>query len=656
VVVISHGLWLTAFAADRGVIGRTIDLDGQAFTLVGVMPEDFHYPLRAQLWTPVVPAAPQVVGDPGVWWAIVIGRLRDSVTLAEARSEMDGIVDRLQRERNGPGFGAVITPAVDEMLGSTKGRLRLLAAAVGLVMLAACGSAAGVVLIRTTRRRREMSVRMALGASPRRLATLLLGESFLMALVAGLLGLVLALLGVRLLVALAPAGLLRASEASLDLRAVAFALGVSLLSGTLVGLAPAWQATRRSVVEVLKTGSSTLAARNRAGALLVGAEVAFAIALLVPAGLIGQSLFRLRSVDPGFDARHLLAMEVLGGREGYSVDKRRVLWKALVERVERMPGVVSSGGILLRPLWGTVGMDWWVVKEGQSDKEALERNPTVVFEAATPSYFRTMRIPVLKGRVFDEHDVDGSPGAIVLSQSMAERIWPGQDPIGRRLKMPVPETRYHMAWLSVIGVVGDVRYRELEAIRPTAYMSFLQAPDRLRHLLVRTDREPAPLASLVRQEIRALDQDLAVEDVTTMEDVVSTSVSGLLFAARVLTALAVFAALTAAMAVYASVAYSVAQRSRDIGVRMVLGATERRVLSEVVRDGLTAPVLGLLVGLSVALGLGRLFESVLFGVTGSDPSTLAAASAAVAFGAFLATYVPARHAARIEPASALRQE
>ncbi|HUG53982.1 MAG TPA: FtsX-like permease family protein, partial [Vicinamibacteria bacterium] len=374
------------------------------------------------------------------------------------------------------------------------------------------------------------------------------------------------------------------------------------------------------------------------------------------AGLLTRTYLNLRDVELGFDPANVLTVEVAAGRGRYDEPElRRQLYRTLVERIDSLPGVETVAAVMIRPLWGRVGLDWPSQAEGQSEKEA-ELNPPLNLQVVTHGFFEAMRMPLRRGRGFDDRDTAGVTPVLVVSDALARRYWPGQDPIGKRLRMPMPSPPYAPAWMTVVGVTAPTRYRELHAARLDAYMSFLQAEEPLRHLVVRTAGDPMAMAPTVRAAVRSVDPDLILTDVTTMAALVDVALGGARFAMRLLAGFALVALLMAMLGIYGVVAFVVGRRTREVGIRMALGARAADVLSLVLRQGMAPVLAGLGVGLAVALAAGRLGSGLLYGVPPHDPVTLAAALLLLAAAALLACALPARRAARIDPAHALRED
>lgn len=670
VAVVSYGLWQRLYGADPGVIGRTLILNRRPTTIIGVMPSDFRYPPQAELWVPIVPAEPTAVANAGMNWTVVLGRLAKDANAKQVQIELGVIIARIwaairaaHPEVSEPVHEAVVTPFTEYLFGPTRAALMVLLGAVLLVLLIACANVCALLLARAGARQREIAVRLALGASRGRLVRQLLAESVLICGLGGLVGLLLTLWTLRGLVVLIPAEVPRLEDVAVDGRVLVFAIVLSALSALAAGLTPALLASKPSLAETL-TDTARLAghaSHRRLRGLLVGAEVAIALVLLSGAGLLAQTFNNLQRVDLGFEPRHLLALGVSGGSERYR--QQQDLYHALLERITALPGVEAAGATGTRPIRDRVGNAWPFELEGQSQEE-IRLNPLTNLEDVTPGYFEAMRIRLLRGRTFTEGDDRQAPGVVVVSRTMAERCWPGQDAIGKRLKIPLPGTPYDAsfgaqsrenAWLTVIGVVGEARYRELEAPRYDMYMSYLQTNHGLWHIMVRTAGDPAIAAPAVRAAIRSVDRNLVVSDIQTMDAIVAGALGGARFAMQLLSVFALAALLLAAIGTYGVMAFVVGRRTREVGIRMALGAQAINVMTMVVRQGMAPVVMGLAVGLAGSVALGRALRGLLYGVPAYDPGTLATASAILAAAALVACVMPARRAARIDPADALRE-
>jgi putative ABC transport system permease protein len=663
VVVMSHGLWQGRFGGDPAAVGRPVIVDGTPMTVVGVMPREFRYPPGVDLWTPLVPVVPKLVDDARVGWATILARRAPGATLAAVRAELDGITANHARQRPDaspvqPVPRSVITPLRENFFGAARPALLVVWLAVLLVLLVASANVAALLLARATARRREFAVRLALGASRARLARHLLAESGLLALVGGAAGVALAYATLDALVALVPTDVPRLGDAAVDARVLAFSTGLTLVSALVAGLVPALLASRPALTEALGAGARDAGpgVDRRWRALLLGAEAAIAVVLLAGAALLVQTFANLQRLDLGFDPGRVLTFEVSSPRGKYAtVAQRRTLYRALVERLDALPGAESAAAVLIRPLWGHVGLDWPFSVEGQAADEA-ERNPPLNLQIVTPDFFRAMRMPLLAGRTFTEQDTETTPTVAVISEPMARRSWPGQDPLGKRLQMPAPTAPYPQIWVTVAGVVPEARYRELQTARYDLYMSYLQSDEPLKHLVVRTEHDPLALAAAAGEAVRAVDGELVLSHVTTMDGLVEGALAGTRFAMLLLSGFALTALLLAALGIYGVVAFLVGRRTREIGLRMALGARARSVVALVLKQGMAPVIAGILAGMAGSFALARALSSLLFGVTALDLAAPACAAALLGAAALLACALPARRAAGVDPASALREE
>ena len=659
VIVVSHGLWQRRFGADPALVGRTLDVDGKPMTVIGVMPREFRYPPGVDLWTPLIPVIPDIMDKPNVGWATLVARLADGATAAAARSEVDALTaeEIKLHAPTSPPVKVVLTPLAHEWFGSARPALLVLLGAVLLVQLLACANVAALLLARAAARQREIAVRLTLGASRGRLVRQLLAEAAVIAVAGGLAGTLLAVWGLAALLSLVPAAIPRLEDAAVDPRVLAFGVVLTAVSALAAGLVPALLASRPTLVDILAEGARTAgpAARQvRARAFLVATEAAVALVLLAGAGLLIRTFQNLRHVELGFDPRNVLAFEAVQDRE-YKPEERRRFYDAMIERLDAVPGVESSAAVFIRPLWGKAGLDWPIMVEGQSEEDA-ERNPALNLQIVTHDFFRTMRMPLRRGRGFDGRDTANVTPVVVVSEALARRYWPGQDAVGKRIRTPMPSPPYKQTWMTVVGVTAAARYRELEASRYDVYMSYLQSEEGLRHVVVRTSGDPMALAPAVRAAVTAVDKDVILTDVTSMTSLVDVALGGARFGMQVLSGFALVALLMAALGIYGVVAYVVGRRTREVGIRMALGARAADVLSLVLRQGMRPVAVGLGAGLVLALALGRLSAGLLFEVPSYDPMTLVAATTLLLGVALFACALPARRAARIDPAQALRDE
>jgi putative ABC transport system permease protein len=672
VVVLSDGFWRRRFGGDAGIIGRNLILDEQPATVVGVMPPDFNFPLKSMLgpsgfsaavepdaWIPLDTAQPAFVQN-GVparvpHFLSVVGRLADGVTVEQARDEMKAIAARLAREHPdvNRGLGATVVSLHEQAVGRVRPGLVLLLAGVGVVLLMACVNVANLVLARSVARQKELAVRSALGAGRSRLLAQMLVESLLLAAAGGLGGLVVVWAGVRMLVSVAPPELPRLHEIRPDFTVVLFTGAVSLAAGILVGLAPAIAAARADVNGALKDASRVAGSvfRQRMRAALVVGEVALAVVLTVGAGLLLRSFVALLAVDPGFRSENLLTLQVQVPRRLAAPAARNAFYAEMFAMLDALPGVVATGGTTRLPL-GSTNVSTRVMVDGRSMTPG--EMPEVEMRRAVHDYFQAMGIPVLRGRTFSVEDGPGTPPVAVVNQTMARRLWPNEDPVGRRFRMGTnPQT----PWSTVIGVVGDLRHASLDVEpAPEFYIWYLQGPPVAPFIVVRAQGDAAALAESVRAGLKRLEKDMAVYDMRTMEEVRGASLAERRFILLLAGAFGVLALVLAAVGVYGVMALVVSERTQEMGIRVALGAEPRRVLGLVVGQGLGLAAAGIVLGLGAALALVPLMTGQLYGVRALDPATLAVVPVLLALTALVACLVPARRAMRVDPVTALRYE
>jgi putative ABC transport system permease protein len=655
VVVISNGLWVRRFGADPGVVGRRVEVNGRGLEVVGVMPAGFDFPQRAEVWMPLQLDVAKEPRDNRSYQ--VVGRLREGVTLEAARAEMDALTARLALSypvTNG-GWGLRLDRLQDSIVGQLRALLFVLLGAVGLLLLIACANVANLTLVRAASRRREVAVRLALGASRWRVVRQMLTESLLLALAGGALGVGLSVWLTELLVAMSPRNTPRLAETALDARVLLFATAATLLTGLVFGLAPALQASKADLNDALKEGGRGLAeARGRARGLLVVLEIAVSLVLLVGAGLLVKSFARLRQVDPGFDASNVLTMRVsLPGARYPEPLKKAEFYASLVERVRALPGVESAAATISLPLNGSnlsVGRSF--VREGRP--LAPESSEDAAYSVITPEYFRAMRIPLRAGRDFNDRDDAGSTMVAVINEPLARKIFPGEDPLGKHITVWRDEEFPR----EIVGVVGETKPNGLDSEpKLQVYVPERQDADwGGMSLVVRAQGDPEALTQAVRNEVRALDRDQPVYDVKTLERVVADSTAYRRLAAVLMAGFACVALVLACVGLYGVISYAVARRTHEIGIRMALGARPRDVLRMVLRQGGALVLAGVGVGVAAALAATRALASMLYEVSAADATVYAFVALLLAAVALVACLVPARRATKVDPMEALRYE
>lgn len=674
VAVLSDGLWRERFSSDPDVVGKPVILDGRPFTIVGVTSQQFQYPRGARFWIPLQLPAEARNAD-GVLWMLGLGRVKAGVALDAARSELAELW-RQKYRRLAPadadttlldGYTVVLTPLADAIFGPARAALFAIFAAGVLVLLIACANSMGLLLVEATDRRRDMAIRYALGGGRARLTRVTLAQSLLIAAVAGTGGVALAWGGISFVVAHSPLDVPRLRDTAINTRAFGFALLGAAVAAGLSAIGPMVMVRDSSLEHLLRQSTPRLARRGgRIRSALVVAQIAVSIVLLVGAGLLVRTFLNLRQAPLGFEPGSVLAVTVSPTGEKYSavsptgekhmdISRVRAFYRELLDRVRGVPGVLSVGAATRRPLWSTVGYDWIFTLEGQTDQDA-ERNPLVNLMAVSSDYFTTMGITVKRGRVFSDRDADGRPGVVVVSESLAARSWPGADPIGKRITIPMAGTPYHRAWLTVVGVVADARYREIEAARLDLYMSYLQSNHPLNNLLVRAKGDPAFLSRSIVQIVHDIDPHLPVTETIPMSRIVLQALGVPRFATQLFGAFALAAVGLAAFGVHALLAFWVASRTREMGVRRALGAQAGDVWRLVFGQAFGLAALGVAAGLVAAAIGAQLIGSLLYEVNARDPITFVTASVLVAAVVAVACVLPALRATRIDPAIALRAE
>jgi putative ABC transport system permease protein len=668
-VVLSYGLWKRRYGGDPNILGKSVILDGGPASVVGVLPAGFQWHIRqrsgtgrpAEMWA--VLTMPKQ-GEEGANWRgrflSVVARLKPGVTAVQADAELKTIESRLGQDspRFNKGYSAEAVPLREQFVGNVRPALWILLGAVGFVLLIACANVANLLLSRAAAREKEIALRTALGARRSRIVRQLLTESVLLALLGSTLGLGLAWWGIQALVAISPRDLINLQGVGLNLTVLGWTLAVSLLTGLVFGVAPALEATRVDLNDTLKEGGKGAggqSARSRGlRSALVVAEVALALVLLASAGLMVKSFGQLRKIDTGFDTDNVLTM-VLRLPSGKYGDDPKVInfFRQALERVRAIPGVGSAGMVNFLPLYGGLGSSTGFTIEGLPAPPPGE-GPGANVRVADSGYFGAMHIPLLRGRNFNGYEDAEARHVVLVSQSLADKYFPGEDPLGKRIKVfmaenPVPT--------EIVGVVGDVRYDSLtDEAEPTVYMPHPELTYEFMTLVIRTSGDPAEITPAVRRELAAIDADQPVSDVRTMNQVMADTVARARFNTLLLGLFAGLATLLAAVGIFGVMNYAVTLRTREIGLRMALGAQPGRVLLLVLRQGLLLTLAGIGVGLAGALALTRLMSGLLFGVGATDPATYASIVLLLAVVSLVACYIPARRATRVDPLVALRYE
>jgi predicted permease len=670
VLILSYELWQRSFGGNPNLVNQPVQLNGQNYTVVGVMPPDFKFPPsfsttvgsseetvnNADLWVPLTTDDVPLVRD--IRNLKMIARLRPGVTAPQAQAEINAIAHRLDKEY--PDINADLESHVislyEQVTGDIRVPLVILLSAVGLVLLIACANVANLLLAKATSRQKEVAIRTALGATRLRILRQLLTESALLGGLAGLLGFLLAIVGAKTLVAFVSTNLPRLKDFGFDRKVLVFTLVISLLTSLVFGLAPALDALKVNLNEALKEGgrSSGSSSRNLLRNLLVIAEVALAVVLVVASGLMFRSFIHLQSVSPGFDPQNLLTLEIELPEAKYQADQQqRAFRQQLLQRIEAIPGVQYAGTVDNLPFSGNSFNSSFMI-EGQQIPVATQR-PRAFYRVITPKYFLAMGIPFRRGRPFTDRDIDTTPGAAIINDACARKYWPGDDPIGKRIKRGRPESKN--PWLTIVGVTGSANQLSLrEDMQPEIYVPALQNSNRTFALVVRTASDPRTLAGNVRQEVWATDKDIPVSNMKLMNELISNSVAQPRFYVMLLSLFAALALILAAFGVYGVMAYSVALRTRDIGIRMALGATPRDIFKHVLGQALLLALIGLAIGVVLTIVSTRVMSSLLYEVSPLDPLTIGATSLLLLAVALLASYLPARRATKVDPIVALRYE
>ncbi|HYY42324.1 MAG TPA: ABC transporter permease, partial [Pyrinomonadaceae bacterium] len=660
VAILSNELWQRRFGADPNIVGKTISLNAKSYTVVGIMPPRFQFYRPAEIWSPLA-FTPEEASKRQPSYLIVAARLKNGVTMQQAQADMSNVVRRLEQQypQTNSNSSIKLVSLHEHLVGPVKPALLLLLAAVFFVLLIACANVANLLLARAVVRQKEMAIRAAMGASRLRIIRQLLTESILLGLLSGALGLLLAWWGIKVLAAGVPPSsvstILGMRDVGLDVWLLASTLFVSLLTGIVFGLAPALQISKPDLNETLKEGGRGTAGSvrgRRLRSLLVVAEVSLSLMLLVGAGLLIKSFATLLHVNPGFDTRNTLTMQLSLLDSKYKDNPQIIgFYRQALEQIKNLPGVQHVGMTSNLPLGGTNRI-WPFQVEGQPPPVPNAPGTAVGLRSISADYFQAQGVPLTMGRVFTEQDNETGQPVAVINVATAKRYWPKGDAIGKRLKPLNPPGTPESPWLQVVGVVNDIRHNGLQA-PPTAevYLPYAQSPNRNMTLVIRANSDPESLVPAVRNQILGLDKDQAIYNVKTMEQVINDSPAvsigrSLMF---LLASFAGIALVLAAVGIYSVMSYSVSQRQHEIGIFIALGAEPPHVLKMVVRQGMRLAVLGVVIGVLLAFAFMRLIASILFGVGATDLLTFVGTAVLLTIVAFLASYVPARRATRIDP-------
>jgi putative ABC transport system permease protein len=665
-VILSHSLFEKRFGSDPSIINKSITLDGKSYNVIGVMPQGFRYPIQndpVDLWiTIAIDAAGKspVTAQRGAHFLRLVGRLKPGVTREQAQADVTTIAARLEQQYPDKNShrGIYIEPSLQALVGDIRPALLILLGAVACVLLIACANVANLLLARAMTRHKEMAIRAALGASRLRVVRQLLTESVLLSLVGGAIGLLLAVWWSQLLIQLGKEDIPRAVYVGVDWRVLGFTVGISVLTGLLFGLVPAFHSSKTGLTESLKEGgrgSGDLGRRNGIRSLLVVSEVAVAVVLLVGAGLLIQSLWRLQHVDAGMKPENVLTFNVVLPEVRYSEDKQWQFYKELQSRIATLPGVQSTSSVFPLPFSG----DRFSISFKIDGRPVAPKDePSADFFTTDGGYFKTMGIPILKGRDFDQRDQHRSTPVIIVSQEFARQHFPNEDPIGKRVEPGISSYEGEDSPMrEIVGVVGDVKHRGLNTeVKPTYYVPQTQVPFPQMVVVAKTSSDPHALIKAANSEVAALDKDLPMFRARTMEEYISASVTTPRFNTTLLSIFAGVALILTIVGLYGVMSYAVAQRTNEIGIRLALGAQSRDVLAMIIKQGLWFVVVGLVLGLIGAFALTRLMTGLLFGVATNDPLTFGAVALLLFLVALLACYLPARRATRVDPMEALRCE
>lgn len=653
VTVLSHALWQKRFAGDPAIVNKHIILDGKPFQVIGVMAPGLSLPQAADLWVPLSFDGEEMK-QRKAHFLRPIGRLKEGVTLTQAQADTDLIAAQLEQQfpDSNTGWNLRLLSLREQLVGGSRVTLLILFGAVGFVLLIACANVANLLLVRAAARHKEIALRTALGASRFRILRQMITESLLLAIIGGALGALLATWGVDLLVKLSENSLPPTAKIKVDWTVLGFTLLISVITGILFGLAPAFRTMKLNLIDSLKEGTRGAAegaVKNRTRSVLVVFESAVAVMLLIGAGLLVRSLIALQNVDPGFDSNNVLTLRIDLARAKYDTpEKAAGFYQDLETRIGNLPGVEAAGLVTELPLSGQLN-DLPFTVEGRPPV-SIDQNFDADFRRVNQQYFSAMRIPLLRGRNFTEQEVRQSDKVLIVSQGLVNAVFPNEEPLGKRLVSAMGGQPFE-----IIGVVGDIRHQSLQGLPAPAMYMPTRTSGRM-NVVLRTQGDPLSIVGSVRKEVQALDPEQPIAAVRPMTEWLKSSVAAQRYRTTLLGLFAALAMILAATGIYGVMSYSVAQRTHEIGVRMALGASQFDVLKLVVRQGMVLTVVGVVLGLAGAFALTRVMSTLLFGVTTKDPITFAAVSGLLIVVAFIACMVPARRATRVDPLVALRYE
>ncbi|HKY46007.1 MAG TPA: ABC transporter permease [Pyrinomonadaceae bacterium] len=659
VAIITHSLWQRRFGGDPNIINKTITVNSVVRTVVGVMPERFNFPKGSEVYAPLA-FTPELIKSRGNHSYYVIGRLKPGVSIESSQAEINNITARLEQQypESNKGWGAAVFPIVADTVRHYDTALWVMMGAVGFVLLIACANVANLMLARASGRHKEIALRAALGASRWRIVRQLLTESVIVALLGGVLGILVAFWGIDALRSSNPGEAAKYApgwyQLGLNFTVLAFTLGLSLFSGIIFGLAPALQVSKPNLNDSLKEGSRQTTGRShRLRSSLVVFEVALSLVLLVGAGLLARSFLSLLRTNPGFNPDNILTMQLVLPVAKYKDEpSRAAFYNDLLQRAKAYPGVESAAFVNYLPLGGANSSDAYLIEavpEPAPGEENIGR-----YRVCTPDYFQTMGIRVSKGRGFTDQDKADTPTVVVVNETLARKHWPNEDPIGKRMRFEGPLER--APWMQVIGVIEDVKHDLNIPVTPEYYLSHAQDPWNSMILVAKTKADPASLAAGLRQQVWAIDKDQPVFDVRTMEEVRSISIAMYSFSSVMLAIFAGVALLLASIGIYGVMAFAVTQRTQEIGIRMALGAGALDVLKLVVKHGMKLALIGVVLGLAGSWAVTRFMKTLLVGVEATDLLTFGVVSLCLLVAAFVACYLPARRATKVDPLVALRWE